>query len=389
MSKIKITEDRFSRLQMIGWWDQKRLSQAKIMVVGAGALGNEVIKNLALYGIGNILIIDFDKIEESNLTRAVLFRETDVGRYKAEVAAERVKEIYSGTKVMWLNSNIVSDIGLGVFRQMDAIIGCLDNREARFYLNKYAWRVGKPWIDGGIQEIMGTFAVFDPRSPESACYECTLTDEDYKILNIRYSCPLLKREDILSGKSPTTPSISSIIGGFQVQEAIKILHNIKVNPGTVYFINGRTNLFDYIKFERKEDCQSHLTYEPIIEIDDESQNLTFSDLIDIGSKYLKGEDIYVNLDRDILIKFVCLNCGKEEYIYEPLSKVSEEKEICPYCGKKRKFEATNIIRKGDELASKQLTDLGLPKFHIYEVTDSNNSVYLEIKGDMDQVLNFK
>jgi adenylyltransferase/sulfurtransferase len=64
------------------------------LVIGAGALGNEIIKNLALTGIGNILLVDFDQIEPSNLSRSILFRETDRGRYKADVAAERAREIF-------------------------------------------------------------------------------------------------------------------------------------------------------------------------------------------------------------------------------------------------------------------------------------------------------
>ena len=82
-------EDRYSRLRLISWWDQERLKNATIMVVGAGAIGNELIKNLTLLGIGRILIYDMDAIESTNLTRSVLYRAKDVGRYKAEVAAER------------------------------------------------------------------------------------------------------------------------------------------------------------------------------------------------------------------------------------------------------------------------------------------------------------
>ena len=82
-------EDRYSRLRLIPWWDQERLKNATVMVVGAGAIGNELIKNLTLLGIGRILVYDMDAIENTNLTRSVLYRARDVGRYKAEVAAER------------------------------------------------------------------------------------------------------------------------------------------------------------------------------------------------------------------------------------------------------------------------------------------------------------
>ena len=96
---INTEENRFSRFELIRWWDQKRLTNAKILVIGAGALGNEIIKNLALLGIGNIIVVDFDKIEPSNLSRSVLFRERDRGRFKAEVAAERAKDLYPDLKI--------------------------------------------------------------------------------------------------------------------------------------------------------------------------------------------------------------------------------------------------------------------------------------------------
>lgn len=74
-----IPEDRFARFRLIGWWDQQRLSAAKVLVVGAGALGNEIVKNLALLGVGNLLIADLDRIENSNLSRSVLYRAADQG----------------------------------------------------------------------------------------------------------------------------------------------------------------------------------------------------------------------------------------------------------------------------------------------------------------------
>ncbi len=67
-------DDRYSRLKLIGWWDQERIAAAKVLVVGAGALGNEVLKNLALLGIGHIVLIDLDHVDKTNLTRSILFR---------------------------------------------------------------------------------------------------------------------------------------------------------------------------------------------------------------------------------------------------------------------------------------------------------------------------
>ena len=72
-------EDRFARFRLIGWWDQKRLDRARVLVIGAGALGNEIVKNLALLGVGRVFIADRDRVENSNLSRSILFREDDCG----------------------------------------------------------------------------------------------------------------------------------------------------------------------------------------------------------------------------------------------------------------------------------------------------------------------
>jgi molybdopterin/thiamine biosynthesis adenylyltransferase/DNA-binding transcriptional regulator YhcF (GntR family) len=157
-----LKKDRLGTFQFISWWEREKVENAKIMVVGAGALGNEVIKNLVLMGIGNIFIVDFDEIELANLSRSVLFRESDTGRKKAEVAAARAKEINPHIHVQYFHGDVTAALGLGIFRRMDVIIGCLDNREARLAVNRFAYWINKPWVDGAIQEFLGLARVFVP-----------------------------------------------------------------------------------------------------------------------------------------------------------------------------------------------------------------------------------
>jgi len=102
--------DRYARLRLIRWWDQDRLRAAKVLVVGAGAIGNEVLKNLALVGIGHMVVVDFDTIEDSNLARCVLFRAADRGESKAQVAGRALQQLNPDVDVRAINGNVLTDV---------------------------------------------------------------------------------------------------------------------------------------------------------------------------------------------------------------------------------------------------------------------------------------
>ena len=147
---------------LLSWFKKEKVRNSRVLVAGAGALGNEVVKNLALFGVGHIFVVDFDQIEISNLTRSVLFREEDAycHAYKADIVAKRAMEINPQIKVTPIVGNLFSEVGLGIYRSVDVVIGCLDSRIARYLLNRLSLRAGKTWIDGSIENLTGTVRVF-------------------------------------------------------------------------------------------------------------------------------------------------------------------------------------------------------------------------------------
>lgn len=380
--KIVVTdldEDRYSRLTLIPWWNQEKLKDTVVMVVGAGALGNEVLKNLSLVGVGKIFIIDFDRIVNADLTRSILYRKEDNGKKKVEVAAKRTQEINPEVIIQPLEGNILWDIGLGLFRRVDVVIGCVDNREARLAINQACWRVRTPWIDGGIDVLHGIVSVFFP--PESSCYECTLTDLDYNILGVRYSCPLLRYDDLLEGKIPTTPTSASIIAGIQVQEAVKLIHSLEIPKGKGIVFNGLTHECYVVEYPKKNNCQSHEYYKDIVELDKGVETTTFRELLELAQKEL-GQNTILELDRDIVTKLQCSKCNEESTIFRVLGKVTVEEGRCPKCEDIRNVKMTNIISLKDEFIDKTLAKVGIPPFHIIGARNGKEAKYFELTQDM-------
>ena len=384
LEKSDFEEDRYSRLRLIPWWDQDRLKNATIMVVGAGALGNELIKNLTLLGIGRILIFDMDSIENTNLTRSVLYRAKDVGRFKAEVAAERAAEMNPDVKAKPYIANIIDDIGLGVFRRMDVVLGGLDNREARLFINQSCYKVNKPWIDGAIEALNGFARVFVPG--QGACYECTMTETDWKLINKRKSCALLTHDEMNEGKIPTTPTSSSIIAGVQVQEMLKLLHadrNLPTLAGKGYVFNGLTHDSYVVEYQRKDDCMSHDTYETIIEKPWSAKSITLKELLGNIREEL-GEKAVIDFDRDIATTATC-TCGETKDLYLPVHKLNGQMLTCPICGKQMSFDTMHSIKGTEDFLDKTPYEIGIPLLHIVGGRVGMETTYYEFTGDEAEV----
>jgi len=375
-------EDRYSRLRLIGWWDQQRISAARVLVVGAGALGNEVLKNLALLGIGHIELIDMDHVDETNLTRSILFRSTDAGKPKAEVAATMVTEINPDCHIHPIVGNVLTEIGLGLVRDMDVVIGCLDNREARLWVNRMCWKANTPWIDGGIQEINGVAKVFRP--PHGACYECTMTEMDYQLISLRYSCPLLKQEDILQGKVPTAPTIASIIGGMQVQEALKILHDLPAADGSALVFNGAANRFYQTNYPVRQDCLSHETYDEPLELPLSAAATSVAELFQAIADENEQNPTRLVLDRDFLVNLVCRTCDRQVEINQPRCVVDSSRGICSKCDLPMAPETISSIEPNSPLFTRKLSELGVPDYDIVKVETDDDTSFVVLAGDRIQ-----
>lgn len=375
------SRDRYQALALSSVWEVDVIRQAQALVIGAGALGNEVSKNLAMMGVRRIVIVDRDTVEVANLSRSVFFREADHGRPKSDVLKERLHELNPDVDVIGLKGDINAVLGLGLVRRMDMIFSCLDNRLARRALNRMCQKLAKPWVDGSMENLLGDVTAFLP--DEGPCYECLLTSNDKQIIAQAVSCSGVALRNLSLGKVPTTSTMGSIISALQVQEALKLLHGDTRGSlgGKRLVVNCEINDFYRTSGERKEDCEGHFRFGEILDAPAWTSDKVSPQ--DILARYEADTGVkgHLLLGREIVVTMCCPSCGTDEESGEPLSLMTLEKSLCPSCGTMRELKTTHVITGNEAYARRTLAQLGTPLFDILEVRGREGSRWYEITGD--------
>jgi adenylyltransferase/sulfurtransferase len=210
---------RYSRhliIPDVGVDGQKRLKNAKVLVVGAGGLGSPALLYLAAAGVGTLGVVDFDVVDESNLQRQVIHGQSDIGRPKAESARDSVAEINPFVKVVLHQTHLNSENALEIFRDYDLILDGTDNFATRYLVNDAAVLSGKPYVWGSIFRFEGQVSVFWEDAPNG------------QGLNYRDLYP----EPPPPGMVPSCAEggvlgvLCASIGSIMVTEAIKLLTGI-------------------------------------------------------------------------------------------------------------------------------------------------------------------
>lgn len=379
-----LSDERFSRLSLIPWWDQQRLRRARILVVGAGALGNEILKNLALLGVEQVVVIDLDCVEASNLSRSVLFSEATIGQPKCEVASAAYRRILPSATVQPLRANVLQEVGLGLFAWADLILAGLDNREARLFLNRAAWLVNRPWIDGAIEGINGVARVFLPGQPP--CYECTLGAVDWAILERRMSCNLLAHRPDADGKVPTTPTISSIIAGIEVQEAVKLLHAMPTLAGQGFVFEGLNHSSYRVEYTENPDCLSHSVLDVLHPVDRTSDQITMHELWQLGCTHLHASAVTLDFSRDIILALECPACATSSPVYAPVGHLHYDDARCPACSGQRVVRTAHSYNGTESFGTLTPRQLGLPLFDVLTARTLDAQIGLLFAADAPIVL---
>jgi molybdopterin/thiamine biosynthesis adenylyltransferase len=279
MPEIKLgwlDEDRFERSRRLGWFDLDKVGRSSVLVVGVGAIGNEVVKNLVYSGFSRLTLVDMDRIVKSNLNRCLYFSDEDAEakKYKAEVVAARLKE--EGFDVVYHTSPI-QDLGEDFISHFDIVFGCLDNLLARYHLNSHCYFYKIPYIDGGTLGLLGKVQAV---LPPSSCLQCNANKTHTKIVNERFSCTG-EQTTFFEPKFAAEITTTSIVASVQVREALKILNASRMKEelnkkwkltdeeaqkkfleentllGKMFYYDGVRNVSDTIVVPFRQNCSAH------------------------------------------------------------------------------------------------------------------------------------
>jgi molybdopterin/thiamine biosynthesis adenylyltransferase len=232
-----------------------------VLLAGAGAIGNEVAKNLAMLGLGQLSIVDRDVVELSNISRMIFFEASDLGKNKAEVLAEKIHKRYPFVETSAYRGDLES-MSLKIFLDSEVMVSGLDNLVSRIYLSQISRKYSIPLIDGG---IMGMSArVQSYVSSEAACPICIFPPNQYSnIVGLRNPCDAPIEQQTVPSFSTSISLVSSVIA----HEAIKIILGLeefrktKTWPGKngeplgpILFIDLKNNRYTLMPLKRNHAC---------------------------------------------------------------------------------------------------------------------------------------
>ena len=231
-------ENRYERhylLEGFGRDGQKKLADAKVLIVGVGGLGSPVAMYLASAGIGKLGLIDADVVDVTNLQRQIIHLESSVGVDKVESAKQRISALNSETEVVTYNFFFDKDNADSIAKDYDFIVDCADNNRTKFLINDVCVKLRKPFCHGSITEYSGR--VFT-HLPSTACYRCLFDEEDEHPV-----------------KRGVLGASVGIIGSIQATEVIKYFTGIgELLTDSLLTLDVRTMKFLRLKIRTSEKC---------------------------------------------------------------------------------------------------------------------------------------
>lgn len=226
----------------VGAEGQRKLLEAKVLVIGTGGLGSPISMYLAAAGVGTIGLVDFDVVDLSNLQRQIVHGTSDVGRPKVESARDTLLELNPGIEVVTYDTLLTSENAFEVLEPWDVVIDGTDNFPVRYLANDATQMLGKPLVYGSIYQFEGQATVFMP-GPETPCYRCLFPQPPPP--GTVPSCA----EGGVFGVLP------GIVGCIQATEAIKLITGLgETLEGRLLIFDALTMEFQTVRLRWDADC---------------------------------------------------------------------------------------------------------------------------------------
>jgi len=367
---VKTTAIDYSRLEGTIYGSPVR--SLKLIVVGAGALGNEVVKTLGLLGVAEVTIVDPDSVEPSNLTRSILFRTSDcVGRNKAEAIAGAARPIFFETRFSAISREI-ADVGLARLADANVIFSCVDSDLARLEIAYVSTKLDVPCCDAGLgagNYSHGRVTWFSGKS--GACFGCMLPAQSRReLLTIweatRTPCFQFAVGDDSAG-IPTTPTMTAIVASIQVHIGLKnYFVRTQASQTLEVDLDGLTRL-ERLSLKRSEACPFHwpdVHREQLIPMPAPKTRIgEWLSELDPNP----GTEACLSLDWPICTEIECRDC---ELCWSPMLRAAVfARLVCPRC-KSGNLIALECIRNVDQScnwAGRHFADLCLPSDHLLTV----------------------
>ena len=237
--------ERYSRqsiLKKVGILGKSKIKNSKVLVVGCGGLGSPVIDLLSRAGVGEIGMMDHDKVSISNIHRQVMFTSDDVGKYKVSILKKKISKINKNVKVK-IYRNKAEDKNLGkILKLYDVIVDGTDNFKAKFLLNKFSLKYKKKLIIGAISKFEGHIFTFDFNLKKSPCLKCFYQGEP--------------SEGVLDCETDGILGSTAVVtGSLQANEVLKAILNVGKNLNSHILIIDLLNLkFRKVLFRKRKGC---------------------------------------------------------------------------------------------------------------------------------------
>ncbi len=246
-----MNEGRYHRNTLLPGWNQERLAQATVVVMGMGALGNVAAQALALAGVKHLILCDMDRIERPNLSRAPLFRESDTGRLKVEAAADALRRLVPDIRPDPRPDRLEHAVGLAELRDADLILGCLDSKTARLELAGRCGLVAAPWIDGATGVWDGEIRPYlDP--PQGPCFGCGLDETARSTPDTPRSCRVSAKDAPAGATAP----LSFIVGSQMALLAVRHIMGLPTAKD-ILVLQGNSGQVFLSKQKRDPFCPYH------------------------------------------------------------------------------------------------------------------------------------